>query len=132
MLGARRARAAALFCPPVKEPGREAGPAAMGHPPWGSEHGLYVVDVDAGAPRDAWIQCIHGCMVRIQLFYKYPTTRIQYPIVSAVLAKYPQNPDTYLPDPLCHTTFGCEEEKVGRIQKIFLRPNFFLTLGRSN
>ena len=20
----------------------------MGHPPWGSEHGLYVVDVDAG------------------------------------------------------------------------------------
>ena len=41
-------RAAALFCPPVKEPEREAGPAAMGHPPWGSEHGLYVVDVDAG------------------------------------------------------------------------------------
>ena len=28
--------------------------------------------------------------------YKYPTTRIQYPIVSAVLAKYPQNPDTCL------------------------------------
>ena len=48
MLGARRVRAAALFCPPVEEPEREAGPAAMGHPPWGSEHGLYVVDVDAG------------------------------------------------------------------------------------
>ena len=48
VLGARRVRAAALFCPPVKEPEREAGPAAMGHPPWGSEHGLYVVDVDAG------------------------------------------------------------------------------------
>ena len=48
MLGARRVRAAALFCPPVEEPEREAGPAAMGHPPWGSEHGLYVVVVDAG------------------------------------------------------------------------------------
>ena len=47
VLGARRVRAAALFCPPVEEPEREAGPAAMGHPPWGSEHGLYVVDVDA-------------------------------------------------------------------------------------
>ena len=53
----------------------------------------YVVSL---TPRDAWIQCIHGYMVRIQLFYKYPTTRIQYPIVSAVLAKYPQNPDTCL------------------------------------
>ena len=48
VLGARRVRAAALFCPPVEEPEREAGPAAMGHPPWGSEHGLYVVVVDAG------------------------------------------------------------------------------------
>ena len=48
MLGARRVRAAALFCPPVEEPEREAGPAAMGHPPWGSEHGLYVVVVNAG------------------------------------------------------------------------------------
>ena len=48
MLGARRVRAAALFCPPVEEPEREAGPAAMGHPPWGSEHGLHVVDVNAG------------------------------------------------------------------------------------
>ena len=48
MLGARRVRAAALFCPPVEEPEREAGPAAMGHPPRGSEHGFYVVDVNAG------------------------------------------------------------------------------------
>ena len=48
VLGARRVRAAALFCPPVEEPEREAGPAAMGHPPWGSEHGLHVVDVNAG------------------------------------------------------------------------------------
>ena len=48
VLGARRVRAAALFCPPVEEPEREAGPAAMGHPPRGSEHGLYVVDVSAG------------------------------------------------------------------------------------
>ena len=47
-LGARRVRAAALFCPPVEEQEREAGPAAMGHPPWGSEHGLHVVDVNAG------------------------------------------------------------------------------------
>ena len=52
VLGARRVRAAALFCPPVEEPEREAGPAAMGHPPWGSEHGLYVVVVNAGgAPK---------------------------------------------------------------------------------
>ena len=48
VLGARSVRAAALFCPLVEEPGREAGPAAMPPPPWGSEHGLYVVVVDAG------------------------------------------------------------------------------------
>ena len=36
------------FVPRLKNREREAGPAAMGHPPWGSEHGLYVVDVDAG------------------------------------------------------------------------------------
>ena len=48
VLGARSVRAAALFCPLVEEPEREAGPAAMGHPPWGSEHGLYVVVVNAG------------------------------------------------------------------------------------
>ena len=53
VLGARRVRAAALFCPPVEEPEREAGPAAMGHPPWGSEHGLYVVVVDAGCTQGA-------------------------------------------------------------------------------
>ena len=47
-------RAAALFCPPVEEPEREAGPAAMGHPPWGSEHGLYVVVVDAGGALMHW------------------------------------------------------------------------------
>ena len=41
-------RAAALFCSWAEEPGRETGPAAMGHPPWGSEHGLYVVVVNAG------------------------------------------------------------------------------------
>ena len=33
VLGARSVRAAALFCPLVEEPEREAGPAAMGHPP---------------------------------------------------------------------------------------------------
>ena len=45
-------RVATLFCPPVEEPRREAGPAAMGHPPWGSKHGLYVVVVNAGgAPK---------------------------------------------------------------------------------
>ena len=45
-------RVATLFCPPVEEPKREAGPAAMGHPPWGSKHGLYVVVVNAGgAPK---------------------------------------------------------------------------------
>jgi hypothetical protein len=48
LLGARSVRAAALFCPLVEEPEREAGPAAMGPPPWGSEHGLYVVVVNAG------------------------------------------------------------------------------------
>ena len=48
VLGARSVRAAALFCPLVEEPEREAGPAAMGPPPWGSEHGLYVVVVNAG------------------------------------------------------------------------------------
>ena len=48
VLGARSVRAAALFCPLVEEPEREAGPAAMPPPPWGSEHGLYVVVVNAG------------------------------------------------------------------------------------
>ena len=33
-------RAAALFCPWAEEPGRETGPAAMGHPSWGSSMGF--------------------------------------------------------------------------------------------
>ena len=33
-------RAAALFCPRAEEPGRETGPAAMGHPSWGSSMGF--------------------------------------------------------------------------------------------
>ena len=32
-------RAAALFCSWAEEPGRETGPAAMGHPSWGSSMG---------------------------------------------------------------------------------------------
>ena len=56
MLDARRVRAAALFCSPVKEPEREAGPAAMAHGPppvgkraWALCRILVVhVDVDAG------------------------------------------------------------------------------------
>ena len=67
VLGARRVRAAALFCPPVEEPEREAGPAAMGHPPWGSEHGLYVVVVDAGGALKGREQSILPVHMRLEV-----------------------------------------------------------------
>ena len=44
-----------VLSPGSVEPEREAGPAAMGHPSWGSRHGLYDVDVGGGErpPADA-------------------------------------------------------------------------------
>ena len=37
-----------VLSPGSVEPEREAGPAAMGHPSWGSGHGLYEGDVGEG------------------------------------------------------------------------------------
>ena len=42
-----------VLSPGSVEPRREAGPAAMGHPSWGSKHGLHVVVVGEGERRPA-------------------------------------------------------------------------------
>ena len=53
VLGARCGESRSPVLSPAKEPRRETGPAAMGHPPWrmGKQHGLYVVDVRDGEHR---------------------------------------------------------------------------------